>query len=352
MKKIILIILLVFNHVAYGELLLELPAVCDGVWDNKTPSQQNAANVMSVAYKGASVVVGRCFGWTNFNEGSIWYEITKDFKVHGLNVETKEYLGNWPLTTPATCDGTNIDCEEPWWTGRWNEQEFLEPLLKERFKDNSGGEILVMDDGLGCLNKSPLRYGDIDKDTKDELVLFLNDNLLIFSPEKQKTIFLSLYNLLGDHTTLEETIDQHGFPNPTFPQHVSKIASNSGAAFVNSAQVIEPSYKAYAKHYVQDFSNDQKSDLVVWRKFYQSRLQGDSVKGYEKVSDTYLHYSKVDGEYQLQTDTAPETIQGWLTSKNLTWQSGFPSKSECAGQEGQLIPEMHDPLLNDPDVLK
>ena len=73
---------------------------------------------------------------------------------------------------------------------------------------------------------------------------------------------------------------------------------------------------------------------------------------FEKLSDSHLHYKKVNNEYQLQTDTAPETIQGWLTDKNLTWQKGFPSKSECAGQEGQLIPEMHDPLLNDPDVLK
>jgi hypothetical protein len=91
----------------------------------------------------------------------------------------------------------------------------------------------------------------------------------------------------------------------------------------------------------------------VWRKLYLSKLLSEPVAGFDKVSDTYYHYErKVTGEYELKTDTAPETIQGWLTSKNLTWQSGFPSKSECAGQEGQLIPEMHDPLLNDPDVLK
>jgi hypothetical protein len=91
----------------------------------------------------------------------------------------------------------------------------------------------------------------------------------------------------------------------------------------------------------------------VWRKLYLSKLLSEPVAGFDKVSDTYYHYErKVTGEYELKTDTAPETIQGWLTAKNQTWQSGFPSKSECAGQEGQLIPEMHDPLLNDPDVLK
>jgi hypothetical protein len=44
-------------------------------------------------------------------------------------------------------------------------------------------------------------------------------------------------------------------------------------------------------------------------------------------------------------------VKGWLTAKQLTWKKGYPSKSECAGQEGQFIPEMHDVLLNDPDVL-
>jgi hypothetical protein len=266
--------------------------------------------------------------------------------------DDQDVLSGWRVASPDTCESSDDDCEISWWAGRWSNQEFLEPLLKERFHYNSGGEIQVMSDGLGCLNETPLRYGDVDGDSKNELVLFLNDNLLIFDTELGKTVFLSLYNLLGDHTSLEDTIEQHTKSDPTFPQHVSSIATNSGAAFKNDATVIEPAYKVYAKHYVHDFDNNQGSDLVVWRKFYQSRLQGDSVKGYEKVSDTYLHYSKVDGEYQLETDTAPETIQGWLTSKNLTWQSGFPSKSECAGQEGQLIPEMHDLLLNDPDVLK
>ena len=272
--------------------------------------------------------------------------------VAHYDLVTKAEPNGWPLTTPYSCDDGGDDCELNWWVGRWSDQEFLEPLLKERIQRNSGGNIQVMPDGLGCFNKTPLRYGDIDGDTKNELVLFLNDNLLIFSPEKQKTIFLSLYNLLGDHTSLEDTIEQHTVSDPTNPQHVSSLASNSGSAFENPAAIVDPAYKVYAKHYVQDFDNDQNNELVVWRKFYESRLQGDTVKGYKKISDTYLHYKKVNGEYQLQTNTTPETIQGWLTAKNLTWQSGFPSKSECAGQEGQLIPEMHDPLLNDPDVLK
>ena len=287
----------------------------------------------------------------NIEDTNNWYRLYDDLNIYGVNVETKQYLGNWPLTTPYSCDDGGDDCELNWWVGRWSDQEFLEPQLKNLFRHHSGDEIGIMGDGLGCLGKTPLRYGDIDEDKKNELVLFLNDKLLIFSPEKQKTVFLMLYNL-DDFTSVEDTITQHGFEKPEFPQYVSKIKTNSGAAFKVSSQVTEPALQAFAKLYTIDVNDDQVHDLIVWRKLYQSRLQSDADKGFEKLSDSYLHYKKVNGEYQLQTDTAPETIQGWLTAKNLTWQKGFPSKSECAGQEGQLITEMHDPLLNDPDVLK
>ena len=39
-------------------------------------------------------------------------------------------------------------------------------------------------------------------------------------------------------------------------------------------------------------------------------------------------------------------------SKVQQWQKGYPTLSEYPGEEGQPIPEMHDPLLNDPEVLQ
>ncbi|HEX6549060.1 MAG TPA: hypothetical protein VF117_00115, partial [Gammaproteobacteria bacterium] len=65
----------------------------------------------------------------------------------------------------------------------------------------------------------------------------------------------------------------------------------------------------------------------------------------------YLFYSLENGVYTKQS-TDQAAIKGWLAAKSLTWQKGYPQTSECAGQTGQPIPEMVDPLLNDPDVLK
>ena len=76
----------------------------------------------------------------------------------------------------------------------------------------------------------------------------------------------------------------------------------------------------------------------------------ETKKGFAKKDELLVHYALVDGEYKKQS-TSATTIKGWLAARQLTWQKGFPSKSECPGAEGKLIPELHDPLLNDLDVL-
>ncbi len=362
MQKIILTILIIFNHVAHGELLLELPAVCDGVWDNKTPSQQNAANVMSKVYKGSGVVVGRCFGWTNFNEGNLWYETTKDFRVHGVNVSTKQYLGNWPLTPWANSvrmKGEGIT---------WRVRPALIAVKGGEYTEINKPEVQVLGtskqyniDGynpsIGCLNQAPLRYGDVDNNASNELVLFLNNDFVVFSPALQKIIFAT--NLSDSDELKPERVADWFLDEATVnPQFVADSGTN------NLIKAALPATRSFAKIYLDDFNNDGKKDIIVWRKLYESNLKTNPILGFGKVADLLVHYSLVDGEYQIQSNKPPvdgefendsaqqETLKGWLTTKNQTWQSGFPTKSECAGQEGQLIPEMHDPLLNDPDVLK
>ena len=102
--------------------------------------------------------------------------------------------------------------------------------------------------------------------------------------------------------------------------------------------------QAQLQQYLAEHQNDL-GNIILWRKYFESLKQGDA-----KKDELFVHYSLVDGEYKKQP-TAAETIKGWLAAKQLSWQQGFPSRSECPGQEGQLIPELHDPLLNDPDVL-
>jgi hypothetical protein len=212
-------------------------------------------------------------------------------------------------------------------------------------------------DSLGCLSNTPLRYGDINADAKQELVLFLQNDLVVFSVGNKKIFFST--NLHNADELKPERVEDWFLDEATVnPQHVAQSGTN------NLIKAALPATRSFAKIYMDDFNTDGKKDIIVWRKLYESNLKTNSVLGFTKVGDLLVHYSLIDGEYQLQTnkpavdgefetdDAQQNQLKGWLTSKNQTWQSGFPSKSECAGQEGQLIPEMHDPLLNDSDVLK
>ncbi len=199
---------------------------------------------------------------------------------------------------------------------------------------------------LGCLTKTPMRYGDMTGDGAPEIVLFLGDSMVIFSTKVHKVIFSTLLDL-DDAMPWQDQIDAGLILDPNdkaSPQYGSKVLYEN----VNSTSV---GYRGYAKIYLDDFNNDTKRDIVMWRKFYQSRLKNDATSGFEKVRDTWVHYSLDGGEYKLQA-TDSTTIKNWLKTSKLTWQKGFPSTSECAGQKGQLIPEMHNVLLNDPDVLQ
>ncbi|WP_229815828.1 hypothetical protein, partial [Bacterioplanes sanyensis] len=106
---------------------------------------------------------------------------------------------------------------------------------------------------------------------------------------------------------------------------------------------------------------DGNPDLVKWQKAFVSNNKTKSI-AWNKVRNSLTHYERdlatqkrlengVTGEYLPQI-TLDVVIEGWLRENELTWQQGFPSFSECPGEEDKLIPEMHDPLLNDPDVLR
>ncbi len=299
---------------------------------------------------------------TNLGIGNTWYNLYDDLSMHSVDIHQKVLLGNWPLTPwPSTVrmKGEGI---------HWGVRPYLKAESGGGYQPIEDPEIMALDttteyklspfiQTTGCLASQPLRFGDIDDNGSNELVLFLDNDLVIFSPNQQKIVFTMSFSE-RDELSASELKNWFVGREGVTAQYIAK----SGTDIRINARF--PATRSYAKIFIDDFDNDSKKDIVVWRKLYESNLETNSVLGFSKVSDLFVHYSLIDGEYQLQTnnpavdgefsaDPAQQAqIQSWLTAKNQTWQSGFPSKSECAGQEGQLIPEMHDPLLNDPDVLK
>ena len=197
---------------------------------------------------------------------------------------------------------------------------------------------------VGCFQNHPLRYGDLDDNGTDELVLMLGQNIVMFSSEIEKIVFSAHY-WLADEIPVDE--EDRYFPWDKKPVDPQYIAYSGTDVALNE---VFPARRSLSKLFFGSFEDESKQDIVLWRKLYESKLRNDPEQGFDLFGETWVHYRMVNGVYQLQ-ETAPEVLEDWLASNELTWMDGVPSVSECEGQEGQLIPELHDPILNDPEIL-
>ena len=93
-----------------------------------------------------------------------------DGAIGKTDLANNKALSGWSLKASKTCSEEDVDCVEPWWIGRWGNQEFLEPEIAERiinydqnvrgffdFKLSYGEDEIA--EAVGCLEYKPLRYG-------------------------------------------------------------------------------------------------------------------------------------------------------------------------------------------------
>lgn len=281
-------------------------------------------------------------GFTNLGSGNVYYSLGQDMKIRSFNIATKLDLGNWPLTRTAD-----------------DSQQKIAKLSAANERDQAGTENNLQmgtenTQTLGCLWDYPLRYGDINGDGQTELVLLPGKNnpgegadsrldFLVFSLQSHSVIF----SIRLAREAIGGTIAEYD------PNYKQKSDYDQFPQFIDADGYSETdaAMRYYAKLYFGDLNGNGKPDIIAWRKRYDSRSVGDTVQGYKLTAQLLTHYELDTGVYKAQaTDEA--TIKGWLAAKGLTWQKGYPQTSECAGQTGKPIPEMVDPLLNDPDVLK
>ena len=309
---------------------------------NFTPAQRAALPTVTRTIKeNDSSVIGLSLAFTNIVGTNNWFRLYDNMHIYGVDVSEGRLLGNWPLI-------------------RWpylHRPELIMYALHQVQPKISWRERIEYTPHMsfaGCLNKVPLRYGDIGNDKDNELVLFLNGELVIFSPKYQRTVFSNFYQAddwFRDQDWKKEPLVSE--VDGRFYQYQSEHMIYNG--------ISTPAYRYYSKLFTGDIDDDGNPDIVLWEKTYASNEKGGT-KGFHLVSSNLKHFERdlmaqkvteagVTGEYLPQITTSI-VLENWLTSANLTWSKGFPSVSECAGEEGKLIPEMHDPLLNDPDVLK
>ena len=349
--KLLAFLTLFFLSINSMSFELASGAICDRNKANKTMEQRESGVIISEVYKASNIDSAICIGWTNMDLGSIWYDFTKDMVINVINTHSRTYLGNWRLTR---------------WQYEFLNQQYLNDYSRVGLMDASKAfPIRILseyqrEDNIGCLANTPLRYGDVEQDGKNELVLTTGEDLIVFSPGYERIVFMQRYNSLGwlskekSDLYLTENIDTSRTEEP---QYLSRI----GAITIEDYQFITPGIRGYAKVFEGDFDEDDYSDILLWAKTYRSNMKGGT-EGFTIIENKFIHYERdleaqeksdsgITGEY-LPQETAEATIQSWLSGNELTWSKGYPSISECEGEEGALIPEMHDALLNDPDVLQ
>lgn len=288
----------------------------------------------------------------------MYFWLFRGQSIGQFDLDSRENLGGWSLNSHPVL----ILASEQLQAGERlhsagvmsNYNEFSDPKAPLSLSDS---RIWKTKD-IGCLESHPLRYGDLTGDGKNDLVVFYNGRLSISSPERRQEIFTSLWHHRDEVSdpVMQDIENNQGEEHSAWyvrgyymqgenaPQYVA------GSGLDKHATELLPAMRAFAKHYFADFNDDGKPDIVVWRKVFVSNTVSEP-PGFHLEAQNWLHYEKKDGVYGY-VETDPGTVRGWLTADELTWQKGFPSHSECEGEEGDLIPEMHAPLLNDPEVLQ
>jgi hypothetical protein len=311
----------------------------------------NDSNLSALAYGDMNYAVadlllqdsdqGVVKGYYRVQNQSDLYSISSGLNLYHMDFDNRKLISSWPLT-------------------RWPYQ-YYSPDVKTQYEGLfSTGYPLPFEyesvaPGPGCIGSAPLRYGDIDGDDKSEVVVILGGLFIIFSPEHGRTVFAEYLDESDWYTTEQAAKLLRGQEPLTNVQYMSRLwADNSNGRVAG--------IRAYAKLFFGDFDQDGNPDILAWRKSYRSNSGNDPVKGFTKMRENLQHFERdlkaqeespqgITGEYLPQA-TDETTIKEWLTTANLTWQKGYPDKSECPGEEGKPIPEMSDPLLNDPEVMQ
>ena len=239
-------------------------------------------------------------------------------------------FGEYPAAISALAGARGEEPPEP--------QPLLTPVSNRSisYSLQSNGPMSV---AFGCLSQSPLRYGDVDADSQQELVLFLDAAIVFFSPQ-QGAITFSYHFWLDDELLIDSAYYNEDSPL------MHGITPNDPVYFAESGSdilVMEryPAKRSLTKLYVGDLFQEGRYDMVLWRKLYESRARGAAEGGFQLIGNYYAHYIKqADGVY-TPADTEQNQIQNSLASNNLTWLQGYPNQSECAGTENQPIPDSY-----------
>jgi len=334
LKSLIIFFIFITFHInCYAQISLEKAQVLrnsegftiqqrNTIWDlEDLASNQNINDIRSIV------------SYIETSSSPVTYVLDRSLVLAGINVSNENITGPWPLApwqNHLFLFGEYPAAQERLLGAQGKEVPASQPMLSAI----SGREPIYSGPGnIGCYNQSPLRYGDIDNDNQSELVLFLNNNVVFFSPQSGQVTF-------SYHFWLNDELDADSLIYEADSTFMTRIRPSDPIYFAYSGfnvlvDDIYPARRSLTKLYVDDFVEEGRHDIILWRKLYESNARSVAEGGYLLIGNYYAHYVKqADGTY-APADTEQSQLQNLLATNNLTWPEGYPSQSECVGEEGR-----------------
>lgn len=219
-------------------------------------------------------------------------------------------------------------------------------------------------DYYGCINEYPLfKANTIDIDRKD---LFTITGYGISSSQMgrrncypvNENIILSIYSGKNFEKLLavELMLLNYVYPEPEcvlkdyFYSAFKERPRNKAIPYLPCPD--GRGRKRFGKVFIKDFNKNDKLDILVWYRQYQSRKLTQGPKGFDLEKQWFVWHEENNsgGKITFTENTIHNSLaQQWLKEFKLTWTKGFPDKNMCAGGKIHLpmIVDIEDPVLEE-----
>lgn len=217
-----------------------------------------------------------------------------------------------------------------------------------------GGLGMNLGGGYGCYAANATMAADLNLDGEQELI-FVGGTGLVMADEVDSTVSLMIYS--GTKQILRTKLSEEKYI-PDGQSAVYRVTRDKLGYYlepggeVGTPENLRPALRSFAKLYFGDFDGNERLDILVWRRNYQSRKKTD-IAGFEFVGQEFEWHEEGQGGF-VKKSVSAEQIAAVQEKYGLTWKKGFPNKNLCPGihKDRPLIDDygvkefqMHDEVL-------
>lgn len=201
----------------------------------------------------------------------------------------------------------------------------------------------------GCYETTSTHLADIDLDTFPELFVFWGEGVVDFGRTGESfyidaKTYLSIFSAKRENSkllTLElsNIISLASYQDGRYYSS-SKLAGEYDVSLERRSRPddMPPAKRSYSKVYFIDINQNDKLDVLLWRRHYESRLRTDPITGYRFMRDEFELYEEGDDGFKKQQITLDKG-KDLLEKYKLNWRQGFPEKNLCLNSKSD------DPLI-------